>query len=89
MRVALFMAGWAPAEQSKKPRDDPTRFDFLDVNEEGTKAAAITAVGFEVVVTSVPPLPTKFFVDRPFLFALRDEKTGTFLFVAYIAGPGQ
>jgi len=31
--------------------------------------------------------PIEFFVDRPFLFALRDEKTGTLLFVGYIAGP--
>jgi len=60
---------------------------YLDVDEKGTKAAAVTAFAFEVGVTSVPPPPIQFFVDRPFLFALRDEKTGTMLFVGLIAGP--
>lgn len=58
---------------------------FLDVDEEGTEAAAVTTFGFEVVVTALPPEPQEFFVDRPFLFALRDEKTGTLLFVGYVA----
>src|SRR5207249_2997192 len=58
---------------------------FLDVDEKGTEAAAITSIGFGVRITSAPPPPIRFFVDRPFLFALRDEKTGTFLFVGFIA----
>lgn len=58
---------------------------FLDVDEEGTEAAAVTTFAFEVVVTAAPEEPQKFFVDRPFLFALRDEKTGTLLFVGYVA----
>jgi serine protease inhibitor len=62
---------------------------YLDVNEEGTEAAAVTTIGFEVVVTSEPPPPTPFFVDRPFLFALRDERTGTMLFMGFIARPHQ
>jgi serpin B len=60
---------------------------FLDVDEEGTEAAAVTTLAFELVVTSLPPEPQKFFVDRPFLFALRDEMTGTLLFVGYVADP--
>ncbi len=62
---------------------------YLDVDEKGTEAAAVTAFGFEVVITSAGPPPIQFFVDRPFLFALRDEKTGTLLFVGFIAGPRQ
>ena len=62
---------------------------FIDVDEKGTEAAAVTAFGVEVVITSAPPPPIKFFVDRPFLFALRDEKTGTFLFLGLIGGPHQ
>ncbi|HEU5174030.1 MAG TPA: serpin family protein [Gemmatimonadaceae bacterium] len=60
---------------------------FLDVDEEGTEAAAVTTLAFELVVTSLPPEPQQFFVDRPFLFALRDEMTGTLLFVGYVADP--
>ncbi len=62
---------------------------YLDVDEKGTEATAVTALAFEVVFTSAGPPPIKFFVDRPFLFALRDEKTGTLLFVGFIAGPRQ
>ena len=59
---------------------------FLDVDEQGTEAAAVTSLAW-AMVTSVPPPPIPFYVDRPFLFALRDERTGTMLFVGLIAGP--
>jgi serpin B len=63
---------------------DATQHVFLEVDEQGTEAAAVTSVAFEAVVTSVPPPPIPFYVDRPFLLALRDEKTGTLLFVGYV-----
>ena len=53
---------------------------FVDVNEEGTTAAAVTAVG--VGVTSMP-LTISF--DRPFLFVLRERLSGTILFVGQVA----
>ncbi|HMA39185.1 MAG TPA: serpin family protein, partial [Gemmatimonadales bacterium] len=62
---------------------------FLDLDERGTVAAAVTSMGFEVALASVPPPPIQFIVDRPFLFALRDERTGTLLFVGYVASPRQ
>jgi serine protease inhibitor len=61
----------------------------LDVSEEGTEAAAATTIGFAATIISVPPPPIRFFVDRPFLFAIRDERTGTLLFVGYIAAPSR
>jgi len=57
---------------------------FLDVNEEGTEAVAVTSMG--IVVTGMPTV-TPFIVDRPFLFILRDESTGADLFVGWIARP--
>lgn len=67
---------------------EATQHVYLLVNEEGTEAAAVTSFSFEPVMTSAVE-PIEFFVDRPFLFAVRDEKTGTLLFVGYIAGPRQ
>jgi serpin B len=58
---------------------------YIDVDEEGTEAAAVTA--FDVVLSSAPPPPIEFVVDRPFLFVLRDETTGADLFVGRIAHP--
>jgi serpin B len=55
---------------------------FLDVDEEGTTAAAATSVG--VALTSAP-MPIRF--DRPFLFAIRERLTGTILFIGVIGDP--
>jgi serpin B len=55
---------------------------FVDVNEEGTEAAAVTLVG--VGVTSAPQSVS---VDRPFLFAIRENLSGTILFLGRIMRP--
>jgi serine protease inhibitor len=60
---------------------------FIDVNEEGTKAAAVTVLSFGIVMLSGPPRPIPFVVDRPFFFSIRDERTGTLLFTGYVADP--
>ena len=52
---------------------------FVEVNEQGTTAAAATAV--TVGVTSAPP---SFQVDRPFIVVLRERLSGTILFVGKI-----
>jgi serpin B len=52
---------------------------FVDVNEEGTEAAAATAV---VALKAV--MPTVFRADRPFLFLIRDGLTGTIVFAGRI-----
>lgn len=55
---------------------------FIEVNEEGTEAAAVTVVG--IVKTSLPP---EFTADRPFFFAIRDNETGTVLFMGTVVDP--
>ncbi len=57
---------------------------FVDVNEVGTEAAAVTAVG--VGITSVP-VRTVVRVDRPFLFVIRERLSGTILFMGKIVRP--
>ena len=56
---------------------------FVSVDEEGTEAAAATAV---VMHTSLPP-PAELVVDRPFLFLIRHNQTGTILFVGRVLDP--
>jgi serine protease inhibitor len=55
---------------------------FIQVDEEGTEAAAVTSV--EVGVTSAPPSIT---VDRPFVYAIRERLSGTILFIGKMADP--
>ncbi|MBY0456506.1 MAG: serpin family protein [Gemmataceae bacterium] len=58
---------------------------FVEVNEEGTEAAAATAV--VVKGKGLPPKPAVFRADRPFVFAIRDNATGAVLFLGRYAGP--
>jgi serpin B len=55
---------------------------FVDVNEEGTEAAAATSVG--IGITS---LPASLMVDRPFVFAIRERLSGTILFLGRVMNP--
>lgn len=54
---------------------------FVEVDERGTRAAAVTAV--DVRLTS----SNGFIVDRPFAFAIRERLTGTLLFVGMVGDP--
>ena len=57
----------------------------LRLSEEGTEAAAATAV---VTTRSLAPDDhVKMVVDKPFVFALRDRKTGLILFMGYVGAP--
>lgn len=58
---------------------------FIDVNEEGTEAAAVTSVG--IGVTSVGPGEPEFHVTRPFLFFITEEDTGAILFAGKVENP--
>ncbi len=57
---------------------------FIDVNEEGTEAAAVTQVGVGVVSAPVYPI---MHLDRPFLFFIRERLSGTILFAGVIEQP--
>ena len=59
---------------------------FVEVNEEGTEAAAATAV--VMVTRAVMPRPEPVFrADRPFVFLIRDRVTGTVLFMGRVSDP--
>jgi serpin B len=60
---------------------------FVDVNEEGTEAAAATAV--MVLGTSMAPPPPTFRADHPFFFLIRENTTGSILFLGRVMDPGQ
>ncbi|MFW5893890.1 MAG: serpin family protein, partial [Verrucomicrobiota bacterium] len=58
---------------------------FIAVDESGTEAAAATAG--VVGTTSIPDEPLVFSIDRPFLFLIRDRKTGAILFLGRVTAP--
>jgi serpin B len=58
---------------------------YIAVDEEGTEAAAATAVIMRE--TAMPMEPVRLTIDRPFLFALRDTDTGAVLFLGRVTDP--
>jgi len=97
LKKALSALGMPIAFDARRATFDelstmPTKIDqvkhktFVEVNEEGTEAAAATSVG--IVTTSMPMNePFKLVVDRPFFCAIRDNQTGTVLFMGAIVDP--
>ena len=59
---------------------------YVKVNEEGTEAAAATAV---VVDEASEPMYPEFKADRPFLFQIRDRLTGSILFMGRVVDPSE
>jgi serpin B len=59
---------------------------FIDVNEEGTEAAAVTVVEIELTSAGGSGL-THFIADKPFLFVIRENSTGSILFMGRLSQP--
>jgi serpin B len=57
------------------------------IDETGTLAAAATTVSLEATAIRVEPQPVTFDANRPFLFFLRDDRTGTLLFAGRVTDP--
>jgi serpin B len=61
---------------------------FVDVNEEGTEAAAATAVVMKLAAAPANPEPIPVFrADHPFIFIIQDDETGTILFMGRVINP--
>ncbi|MEC4818704.1 MAG: serpin family protein [Scytonema sp. PMC 1069.18] len=61
---------------------------FVEVNEEGTEAAAATSVGIVQLSARVPSEePFQMIIDRPFFCAIRENQTGSILFMGSIVEP--
>jgi serine protease inhibitor/uncharacterized protein involved in exopolysaccharide biosynthesis len=62
---------------------------FVEVNEEGTEAAAATGVEVSTYgISDKPPVPC-FVADHPFLFLIRDNWTGSILFLGRVMDPSK
>ena len=57
---------------------------FIDVKEEGTEAAAATAIGMRASMVEAEP---SFLADHPFLFLIQDNQTGSILFMGRLVDP--
>jgi len=67
--------------------DEVIHKTFLKINEEGTEAAAVTVVSIYELSGSGDDLDFSMIVNRPYLFAVRENSSNTVLFMGKIANP--
>jgi serpin B len=60
---------------------------FVDVSERGTEAAAATGMAMTTTAMRVPEPPVVFRADHPFLFLIRDTRSGVVLFIGRLMNP--
>jgi serpin B len=60
---------------------------FVEVNEEGTEAAAAIMTPLPSGFEENPPKPFQMIVDRPFLFLIEDQQTRAILFMGLVFDP--
>ena len=78
------LTGIAEGEKGSLYVDKALHKAYVAVDEKGTEAAAVTTV---IVVVTEQPRPPAFVADRPFLFIIHDNETGTILFMGRLADP--
>jgi serine protease inhibitor len=83
---AANFSGIAPIDQGNLYIDFVDHKAFIEVNERGTEAAAATVVG--VGLTSAP-MESTFYADRPFFYVIRDDRSGSILFMGSLVNPLQ
>jgi serpin B len=83
MRAAFTDADFTPMSPAGRQLviSEVKQKAFVDVNEEGTEAAAVTSVGIKTVSAIIP---MRMHVDHPFIFAIRERLTGTLLFMGKV-----
>ncbi len=80
------------ADLSRMARNKDLKIDevyhkaFVEVSEEGTEAAAATAV---VIVRKSISIPVEFIANRPFMFMIRENKNGNILFMGRVVNPSE
>ena len=78
------LSGIAPVEPNGLYVSEAIHKAYVDVNEVGTEAAAITAV---VLDTSAQPPPPMFIANHPFIFIIQDDESGAILFMGRLSDP--
>ena len=80
----IFNGGFANISNVDMFVTDILQKTFVELNEEGTEAAAVTVN--EAASSSFKP-NVPFFADRPFLYLIRERSTGAILFIGRMDEP--
>jgi len=80
----IFGGGFANISDTPLFVSEIRQKTFVEVNEAGTEAAAVTVIAMP---TSIPPPPVQFFANRPFLYLIKEKSTGVILFIGRMDEP--
>jgi serpin B len=82
-------ADFSSMSKSSLSIDDIVHQAYIDVQEEGTEAAASTAIEMTDCAVEIPPPPVlrEFRADHPFMFFIEDGRTGCILFMGKVVNP--
>jgi serine protease inhibitor len=86
-RESADLGGVASAEPEKLFISFVDHKAVIEVNEEGTEAAAVTNIGIRLSSMSI--ITPRFVVDRPYLFLIRDDRSNSIIFLGKIMNPTQ
>ncbi len=84
-KKASDLSGIANVESENLYVSKATQVAFVDVNEEGTEAAAVTTPLVRYQDSSPPP--PRFIADHPFIFIIQDDESGAILFMGRLSDP--
>ncbi|RIH63900.1 serpin family protein [Mariniphaga sediminis] len=91
MGMGIALSGAADFSGINKNRNLHIDFvkhkSFIEVNEEGTEAAAVTSVGVRMVSIGNSPKTIPFHVNRPFFYAITEKSTDAVLFMGTVKNP--
>jgi serpin B len=76
-----------PRDKAQSTIDQIVHWAVIEVAEEGTEAAAATAVVISTRTMAPGQQPERFSVDRPFIFLIADDKTGAILLMGRVSDP--
>ena len=62
---------------------------FIETNEEGTEAAAVTSVEISATSAGQDPQPLFMTIDKPFVYFIQEKSTGTMLFIGTVMNPNE
>ena len=90
MGMGIAFSEWANFSKMRSQNDifisKVIHKSFVEVNEEGTEAAAVTVV--EIGFTSIGPNQGfSMLINRPFLFVIRENRSGAIMFIGKIENP--
>jgi serine protease inhibitor len=89
MKRAFHDADFSAMSDEPLALSEVKQKSYIEVNEEGTEAAAVTTGMMNALAIERPVEPFEMIVDRPFFFVIQDSRTQSILFMGVVCDPSK